>query len=97
MNYRAGALLALCPLRHVHYAPSITTSVPGRANLYRACVLLVVACPCALVISTPVTYVSALAHCAQEGILVKGGSHLETLGRVQVLAMDKTGTLTERG
>ncbi|MEK7263777.1 MAG: cation-translocating P-type ATPase [Bacteroidota bacterium] len=64
-------------------------------SFYNALVLLVVACPCALVISTPVTVISALTTAARNGILIKGGKHLEVLGEVQAIAFDKTGTLSE--
>lgn len=63
--------------------------------IYKALVLLVIACPCALVISTPVTVVSGLAAAARRGILIKGGTYLEDARLIKALAVDKTGTLTE--
>ncbi len=74
--------------------PSLLFGAPFFPWLYKALVLLVIACPCALVISTPVTVVSGLAAAARRGILVKGGVYLESGNKLRAVALDKTGTLT---
>jgi len=79
----------------VAVVPPLFFAAPFEGWLYRALVMLVIACPCALVISTPVTLVSALTNAARAGILIKGGRYLEVLGKTQAIAFDKTGTLTE--
>ncbi|MGI8963916.1 MAG: heavy metal translocating P-type ATPase [Thermomicrobiales bacterium] len=66
----------------------------GGSSFYRAMTLLVVASPCALVISTPAATLSAIANAARNGVLVKGGSYLDELGAIEIVGFDKTGTLT---
>src|SRR5690606_23008921 len=80
------AVVAIAALLAV--APPLAAGAAWGEWFYRALVLLVVACPCALVISTPVTIVSALAGAARDGILIKGGLHPENAGRARVVALD---------
>ena len=83
----AGAVLVMA-------VPPLVFGASGLEWFVRGLTLLVIACPCALVIATPVTVVSALTSAARHGVLIKGGEHLEALGSVRALAVDKTGTLT---
>lgn len=75
--------------------PPLALGLPFFPWISKALVLLVIACPCALVISTPVTVVSGLAAAAKHGILIKGGTYLEQGHRLKAIALDKTGTLTQ--
>src|SRR3569623_916841 len=75
--------------------PPLAFGLPWMLWIYKALVLLVIACPCALVVSTPVTVVSGLAAAAKAGILIKGGVYLEEGRKLKSLALDKTGTITQ--
>jgi len=83
-----GAAIAVAAIPPLFLAQEIT------GWFLKAITLLVIACPCALVISTPVSVVSAITGAARRGVLIKGGIHLENMGRVRAIGIDKTGTLT---
>lgn len=92
-RYYTPAVFAAALL--VWLVPPLLASGNWMAWTYRALVLLVIACPCALVISTPVSIVSGLTALARRGVLIKGGAVLEAVGKLTALATDKTGTITE--
>lgn len=92
-SYYTPAVVVLATL--VTLIPPLLFGLPWHTWVYRALALLVIACPCALVISTPITIVSALANAARNGVLIKGGIFLENAHRMAAVAFDKTGTITK--
>ena len=92
-KYYTPAVMGLAVILAI--APPLLFTQPWDTWIYRALVLLVIACPCALVISTPVSVVSGLTAMARAGVLIKGGAYLEALAGLRALAVDKTGTITE--
>ncbi|QUL98405.1 MAG: cation-translocating P-type ATPase [Candidatus Fermentithermobacillus carboniphilus] len=91
-RYWTPAMLALSVL--VAIGVPLVSGQAFRPWIYRGLTILIVSCPCSLVISTPVTVVAAIARAARGGVLIKGGIHLEELGQVKAVAFDKTGTVT---
>ncbi|MGG6431668.1 heavy metal translocating P-type ATPase [Anoxybacillus sp. D401a] len=75
--------------------PPLWLGVPWHDSLYQGLAVLIVGCPCALILSSPIALLAGMTRNARKGVLVKGGVHLETLGRVRTIAFDKTGTITK--
>ena len=92
-RYYTPAVMAIAAL--IIIVPPLAMGDEWATWLYRGLALLLIACPCALVLSTPAAIASGLAVGARRGLLIKGGSALETIGQVDTVAFDKTGTLTE--
>lgn len=90
--YYMPAVVGLALLMAV--VPPLVSAMPWSESIYRALALLLIACPCALVISTPAAIAAGLSTGARQGLLIKGGAVLEQLGKLRLVALDKTGTLT---
>ncbi|GAA0407512.1 heavy metal translocating P-type ATPase [Paenibacillus motobuensis] len=92
-KYYTPAIMIIAAL--VVLIPPLLLGQPWMKWVYEGLAILIVGCPCALVLSSPIALVSGMTRSARNGVLVKGGVHLEQLGKINAIAFDKTGTLTE--
>lgn len=92
-KYYTPAIMLIAAL--VILVPPLLFGQPWMKWLYEGLAILIVGCPCSLVLSSPIALVSGMTRCARNGVLVKGGIHLEQLGKIEAIAFDKTGTLTQ--
>lgn len=92
-RYYTPAIMIIAAL--VVLIPPLLFGAPWMKWVYEGLAILIVGCPCALVLSSPIALVSGMTRSARSGVLIKGGIHLEQLGRINMIAFDKTGTLTE--